>query len=231
LETLPHGVHDVLDVATGTGIWAIEFTSQYPSASVIGTDISPIESAFVPPNCWFELNDAEDPWPYKVQFDYIHMRAVVSCFRSHADVIKQAYKHTRPGGYLELQDGFFPIQSPDGTLAGTTLEEWERKLAEGAKALWKDFQRFSKYKQYMEEAGYVDIVETKFAWLIGVWGKDPKLKLLGIWGRVNFSRLLQGLRIAVMTRGLAMTAAEVEELLARVREEINSRKIHAYAPM
>lgn len=33
----------VLDVGTGTGIWAIDFADQYPSAEVIGTDLSPIQ--------------------------------------------------------------------------------------------------------------------------------------------------------------------------------------------
>ncbi|KAH7370253.1 hypothetical protein BKA65DRAFT_487995 [Rhexocercosporidium sp. MPI-PUGE-AT-0058] len=32
----------VLDVGTGTGIWAIDFADQFPSVEVIGTDISPL---------------------------------------------------------------------------------------------------------------------------------------------------------------------------------------------
>ncbi len=47
-------------------------------------------------------------------------------------------------------------------LVGTALEEWDRKLAEGVKVLGKDWHSVSKYKQYMEEAGYVDIVQMKF---------------------------------------------------------------------
>src|SRR5580692_8644625 len=68
IENLSGGIHNVLDIATGTGIWAIEFAAQYPSASVIGTDLSPIQPAFVPPNCRFEVDDAEDPWLYSHQF-------------------------------------------------------------------------------------------------------------------------------------------------------------------
>jgi methylase of polypeptide subunit release factors len=33
----------VLDVGTGTGIWALDFAEQYPSAEVIGVDLSPIQ--------------------------------------------------------------------------------------------------------------------------------------------------------------------------------------------
>jgi hypothetical protein len=185
----------------------------------------------VPPNCRFEVDDAEDPWLYSHKFDYIHFRAVSTCFRSHLNVIKSAYEHTRPGGYIELQDGFLPVQCPDDSLAGTQLEEWDRKIAAAAKALGKDWHRSSKYKSYLEEAGFVDVVEVKFAWPVGMWAKDPKLKLLGLWGRENFLSVLQGLSIAAMTRGLGMTPQEVEVFLAGVREEIKGRKVHCYAPI
>ena len=36
-------LENVLDLATGTGKWAIDFADQYPKANVIGTDLSPIQ--------------------------------------------------------------------------------------------------------------------------------------------------------------------------------------------
>lgn len=49
---------NVLDIATGTGIWAIEFAEEHPGARVVGTDLSPIQPAFVPPNCeiWAKIS-------------------------------------------------------------------------------------------------------------------------------------------------------------------------------
>lgn len=43
----------VLDVGTGTGIWAMDFADEYPSAVVIGIDLSPIQPSWVPTNCKF----------------------------------------------------------------------------------------------------------------------------------------------------------------------------------
>jgi len=64
-------VQTVLDVGTGTGIWAMyarrsesslhsrvvadsslrsDFGDEFPDAQVIGTDISPIQPSWVPPN-------------------------------------------------------------------------------------------------------------------------------------------------------------------------------------
>jgi hypothetical protein len=69
---------NVLDIGTGTGIWAMDFADQYPSARVTGFDLSPIQPQWVAPNLRFEINDACDPdWGYsKNSFDFIHVRAM-----------------------------------------------------------------------------------------------------------------------------------------------------------
>jgi SAM-dependent methyltransferase len=51
--------HRILDVGTGTGIWAIDIADKYPMAEVIGTDITPIQPAWVPPNWCAHPNVSE----------------------------------------------------------------------------------------------------------------------------------------------------------------------------
>lgn len=34
---------NILDLGTGTGIWAVEIADKFPSASVTGTDLSPVQ--------------------------------------------------------------------------------------------------------------------------------------------------------------------------------------------
>jgi ubiquinone/menaquinone biosynthesis C-methylase UbiE len=36
----------ILDIGTGTGIWAIDIADQFPEAEVIGTDLSPIQPSW-----------------------------------------------------------------------------------------------------------------------------------------------------------------------------------------
>ncbi|EQB58124.1 hypothetical protein CGLO_01662 [Colletotrichum gloeosporioides Cg-14] len=55
-------VKRVLDVGTGTGLWAIDFADEHPDAEVLGTDLSPVQTTHVPPNAKFEIDDVEEPW-------------------------------------------------------------------------------------------------------------------------------------------------------------------------
>jgi hypothetical protein len=54
-----------------------DFADEYPSAEVTGTDLSPTQPSFVPPNLRFEIDDAEDSWAYPTDhFDLIHVRSM-----------------------------------------------------------------------------------------------------------------------------------------------------------
>jgi SAM-dependent methyltransferase len=48
----------ILDVATGTGEWAIEIGDRFPRSQVTATDLSPIQPAEVPPNVTFYVEDS-----------------------------------------------------------------------------------------------------------------------------------------------------------------------------
>lgn len=84
LHFAPIGDHpqQMLDIGTGTGIWAIEMADQFPSATVLGVDLSPIQPEWVPPNVRFMVDDVESPWLHPSNyFDYIHSRHTVMAIK------------------------------------------------------------------------------------------------------------------------------------------------------
>ena len=81
------------------------------------------------------------------------------------------------GGYFELHDICFPCKSPDGTTAGTALEKWQNMMVAGLKNLGGDFEKVKEYKNYMTEAGFVDVIEKRYTWAIGPWVRGRKQKL------------------------------------------------------
>jgi len=229
LDRLKSGLHNVLDLGTGTGIWAIEFANQYPQAVVVGTDLSPVQPKYVPPNLRFEICDAEEDWDFSVPFDYIHGRMLTVCFRDVRDVFRHAFNTLKPGGYLEMQDAEFPCKSDDRTLDGTALLAWWEHLCEGGAKLGRPFGTEPKnYKRYMEEVGFVDVQVVVKKWPLGPWNKDKKLKELGIWVRANSLDGLQAVSMAVLTRGLGYSAQDVEMELVGVRKDLMNPSLHGY---
>lgn len=228
IKDLPGGLHRALDIATGTGIWAIEFANEFPQASVLGMDLSPIQPDFVPANCSFEVDDADDEWIYSHQFDYIHARAVAACFKSHQVVFNSAFKFLRPGGYFEVQDVAVPVRGLDDTFPDSAFNKWQHLAISGGAALGKDFCQVPKYKSYFEAAGFVDIVEKRFVWPLGTWAKGTKMKVLGSWAQEDMLSAVPGISMAVMTRGLGMKPEEVELSVARATEDLKSNKVHMY---
>jgi hypothetical protein len=166
-----------------------------------------------------------------VPFDYIHGRALITCFRSHHTVFQHAFKSLRSGGYLELQDCDLPLRFIDDSGNGTALEAWSQRLLAGGAALGKYLTRGRRYKEIMEEIGFVDVVEKRTQFPIGTWAVGEKMKTLGAWMRHYLLMGLQAMSMAIMTRGLGMTPEEVEQNLVDVKAEIESNRLHAYFPM
>lgn len=95
---IPEGksLHHVLDVGTGTGIWAIDFADKHPESLVYGIDLSPIQPAMVPPNVVFQVDDLEEPWTFTNKFDFIYSRMMSGAFANWPLFFKQSFEYVRP---------------------------------------------------------------------------------------------------------------------------------------
>ncbi|KAI0121010.1 methyltransferase domain-containing protein [Xylariales sp. AK1849] len=218
----------VLDIGTGTGIWAIEFADQHPECDILGTDLSPIQPEYVPANCRFEIDDAEDEWVFTHKFDYIHGRYLCAFLSDCPKLFTSIYDNLNPGGWVEFMETLIYFQSQDGTLEGTALQRWNRLLLEGIRNMGRNAQSCMKYKKWMEEAGFQNVEERKFIVPTFPWAKGRKNKELGALQMANNLNGVYGLTITVFTKGLGWQKEEVEVFLAGVRSDMQDKNIHAY---
>ncbi|WYZ46579.1 hypothetical protein EsH8_IX_000804 [Colletotrichum jinshuiense] len=86
------GAENVLDIGTGTGVWAMDYADAHPEAKVVGVDLSPIQPGFVPPNCSFEIDDVEKEWTWSVNFDFVLIRHMNSAIASWEKLLAQVYE-------------------------------------------------------------------------------------------------------------------------------------------
>ena len=67
----------ILDVGTGSGAWCAEVANQFPEATVLGLDLSPIHRVDAPENCRFVVGDLNDGLKFDDDsMDLVHSRYV-----------------------------------------------------------------------------------------------------------------------------------------------------------
>ncbi|KAF6798128.1 methyltransferase domain-containing protein [Colletotrichum sojae] len=223
------GANRVLDVGTGTGIWAIDYGMIARTRfKVIGVDLSPIQPQDTPPNCRFEVDDVEKEWTWSQPFDFVFIRHGNACFASWEGLLKRAYDNLEPGGYIELQDNAFPILSQDGSIEGTAVARWSSLLIEAARHMGRSIEAPSSFKQMVRDAGFVDVVERREVWPIGPWTRDRQLYFRGGWVRDGSLAGLEASCLAFFTRMLGWTREEVLVFCAEVRRDLRDIRIHGY---
>ncbi|KAL6703856.1 hypothetical protein ACN47E_008990 [Coniothyrium glycines] len=220
----------VLDLGTGTGIWAVDFADRFPSAEVLGTDLSAIQPHLVPPNLRFEIDDFTEPWLYrKESFDFIHARSLYGCVADWPKLYTEALDHLKPGAYFEQLEMSVVPKSDDGTvLPGSIFEQWgEISLALGDK-FGKSLRTVDEQKAGIEAAGFINVVEHRWKLPIGAWPANKKFKELGQYNRFNWEQGIEGWCIYLLTTVLKWSKEEVQVYLAKMRLALKDRSIHAY---
>ncbi|KAK6384002.1 hypothetical protein LTR65_009935 [Meristemomyces frigidus] len=220
----------ILDLGTGTGIWATDIADKFPDAQVIGTDLSPVGPGMQPDNVTFEIDDCCSEWVYPDHhFDLVHIRGLFGSIADWPQLYKEAFRHLRPGGYIEQVEWSVHNRSSDGTLShNTVLARWSQHAIRTGTMTGKTFEIAENMAGLIREAGFVDVVEKRFKWPIGPWSSDIKLKEIGRWNLLNWEEGMEGWVMAGYTRVLGWSYQQVQDWLQEVRAALRDRRQHLY---
>ncbi|KAA8906639.1 UMTA methyltransferase family protein [Sphaerosporella brunnea] len=220
----------ILDVGTGTGIWAIDVADMFPMAEVSGTDLSPIQPKWVPPNCKFEVDDAERRWTYKEGlFDFIHCRNLGGSINNWSNLAAEIYRCTKPGGYAELAELGSKVLCDDGTMKDDNpFKIYSEVTIKAMEAMGRTWPTANSLVQTLKNAGFVDVTLTVYKQPFGPWPKDKRLKHIGAMAMVMAETGLEAYGLAAMTRILKMDPVEAMAICKDAFKAIKNRHTHMY---
>ncbi|KAF5967291.1 methyltransferase [Fusarium coicis] len=185
-----------------------------PWCEVIGTDISPIQPSWVPPNVKFEIEDFNQDWTFPPEaFDYVHLRYLVGCVPNWDYIFEQAFKVLKPGGWVESFEASAIIESDDDSVKpDSALAQWGPIFIKASKRIGNTFTVVGDDLQRpgIEKAGFTDIKQ---------W--DSK------YGELFSTQDTEGL-VLFVANTLGWTPEEVHVYIANFRREIRDRKNHPY---
>ncbi|KAK3348395.1 S-adenosyl-L-methionine-dependent methyltransferase [Neurospora tetraspora] len=224
-------IENAIDIGTGTGVWAIDFADDHPNCNVIGTDISPIQPSWVPPNARFLIDDATKEWTYEENyFDFIHLRFMTGIIKDWDALYKEAYRCCKPGGWIEQLDCDAGWYCFDGTMAKTSaMAQWGPIWKEVGRKTGLEFHVVSSdtMEKGMENAGFTNITSEDYYVPGTPWSDDPKMKQLGLYQSVALTHDIEGFLVYFMPNYMGWTPKEVANYATALRREFREAKIHS----
>lgn len=230
-ERFAGGDSRILDLGTGTGIWAIDMADKFPNAEVLGVDIAPTQPAFVPPNCLFEIDDVEEDWPYReAHFDFVHGRDLMTAVRDWPRLLNQAYTHLKPGGWIQLASTIPGALADDDSIPpNSAYVECGRLYFEMAEKMGAPLDAPRSWANQMRDAGFTKVRDEVYKLPMGPWPRSKRLRRVG---KLEQIMILEGGFEAYMLRGytqvLGGRAEDLQIILALARREIKDPSVHTY---
>ncbi|GAP88078.2 putative mRNA 3 -end-processing protein YTH1 [Rosellinia necatrix] len=209
-----------------------DFADAHPKAEVIGTDISPSQPEWVPPNLKFEIEDCTQPWTYPADaFDFIHLRYLFGAISDWGALHAQAFRACRPGGWVEVVEPSVQVRSDDGSVRkGTAFYDWGLLFHEASSKYGRSMRIVDDgiIPGSLRDAGFVDVHSRRFKMPATPWPRDPELRQLGAFCRLAMEQDLDGYAMYLFTNALNWSREQVTIFLAGVRKEMNDKQMQPY---
>lgn len=113
-----------------------------------------------------EIEDYTRRWTFSPEtFDFINLRWLTGSIPDWNSLYKEAFKATKPGGWVQSYEPSSIVRSDHVEIAETSpLGQWGKFFEEGGKTIGRSFKAVEEdlAKKAMEEAGFVDIEEHNY---------------------------------------------------------------------
>lgn len=190
-------------------------------------DLSPIQPEWVPPNVSFEIDDIEQLWLYADNsFDFVHIRQLTGFINDWPKLYAQAFRVLKPGGYFECSD-LIGLGCDDGSVPkDSDMFRWTDLWVEGMTKAGRLVPK--SHKDGLVSTGFESVLHRSQKIPIGTWAREASGKEIGFYMRQQLIEGAESITLAVLTRFLGWSKADVDKLLAGVRKELRIARYHGY---
>ena len=178
----------------------------------------------------FEVDDATQDWTFpENHFDFIHARTIGSGIRDWPALLARCYRHIKPGGKIEISEGRANFYCNDGTMkSDSQTAKWLTEFHRIGESIGMKLDFIEDIPPLLAEAGFENSELTNHVVPVGSWPKDKALKRIGAVFRLQFLESgLEAYTAALFTRN-GWSDVETQVVLAHVRQELMSNKMHLY---
>lgn len=110
----------------------------------------------------------------------------------------------------------------------SAVKKWIELVVDGGAKFGRDFRAPLKYKQWMLEAGFVDVHEEQILVPVNVWPLDPAERRLGGWCSLDVQKGVKGTGKLLVAGG--MPAADIPGFMDDVCRSVTHQDMRAYLP-
>ncbi|KAL8764164.1 MAG: hypothetical protein Q9184_000133 [Pyrenodesmia sp. 2 TL-2023] len=217
-QNIPRSAKRILDIGTGIGDWAIAVSERFPNAEVLATDITCFQPTDVPPNLFFEIDDAQEKWTFTDSFDFIHIRGLSGAFSDWRTVYKEAYKHLQPNGILEVAD--FGAVRLGKALPDSYVSIYNDACITAAEQAGTTLGHDHMKKALLEAAGFSIAKTRTFDVPLGTWTPDARKKVAGKMALISTLEGLEATSLRLLTQHTGWKPTDVRDVCDKVKEEL-----------
>ncbi|OAQ93910.1 methyl transferase [Purpureocillium lilacinum] len=228
----------VLDLGTGTGIWAISICEESAhTATVMAVDLNRIQPQFIPRGMAILQFDIEDPsWGDIISppYDLVHMRTLLGSIHNECwpTIYRNIFQRLAPGtGCLEqVEIDWNPQWEEHGEVPpNSALREWANRLLEALDSCKRSARILpQRSRRMIEDAGFVDFDEQTIRCYVNPWSPNQNEREAAKWFNLGLGQGLEAMGVLPMVEHLGMTAEQVRSLCERVIEENSKLRYRGY---
>ncbi|KAK3110899.1 hypothetical protein LTR53_014347 [Teratosphaeriaceae sp. CCFEE 6253] len=231
----------VLDVGCGTGVVSDHLARLFPTASIVGLDLSPVPRIrerpanvrFLQgnimtdsPSSWLPSGDEEGTRTHARQlrdegvFDLVFSRLLVLGMSDWPRYIRTEFQLLKPGGWAEIHDVDWIWYDTHNRIISDSWPWWQELRSVG-ESNGLHFRCASRARQRMEQAGFVDIHVRTYRWPFGgAWERADAWREFGDYVSRAMTEMVWHMIPRMMAGRPGTTDAKIEQMRAEMRRDL-----------